>query len=158
MARVIPRGLHSVVPSLVLRDCARAIEFYRHAFGAVEVARLPAADGRAIRHAELRIGDSIVILSDELPGGPSAPGPEHPAHGTLHLYVEDVPATLARARQAGGRVVEPVAGEQELGDRAATLADPFGHLWRVAAHVRHVALEDEREAARELDEPSGLPA
>jgi uncharacterized glyoxalase superfamily protein PhnB len=158
MARSIPYGLHTVVPSLVLRDCARAIDFYRQAFGAVEVARILTPDGRSVGHAELRFGDSIVFLSDEVPGGPRAPGPEHPSHTSLHVYVDDAAATVARAQQAGARATEPLGDESSLGDRTASVLDPFGHLWRIASHVRHVVLEDERVAAEELDRPTGLPA
>lgn len=158
MARSIPDGLHSVVPCLVLRDCTGAIDFYRRVFGALEVARIPDPGGHGIGHAELRFGDTVVFLSDELSGGPIASSLEHPSHHAIRLYVDDLAATLARAERAGARVLVPLAVEPELGDSAATLVDPFGQVWSVAAHTSHVALDREREAAADLDQLSAMPA
>jgi uncharacterized glyoxalase superfamily protein PhnB len=120
-------GARSLTPLLIVRGAARAIDFYRRAFGAEELARMPAPDGSIIQ-AELRIGDSMVWLGDEHPGR-SAPAGAPPV--VLHLYVEDVDAVVARAEEAGARVVMPPA-DMFWGDRAAQLVDPFGLTWSVA--------------------------
>lgn len=158
MARALPHGMHSVIPTLVVRGCAAAIEFYQRAFGAVEVARVPADGDVGIGHAELRIGDSILFLADEQDGGPAAPRPEDPSQVVLRLYVEDADLAIGRAMRAGARPVKAPAEDASLGDRGGLVADPFGYRWRITVHVRHVALDDEREAVQELDQPSGMPA
>lgn len=158
MARALPHGMHSVIPTLVVRGCAAAIGFYERAFGAVEVARVPAGDAGGIGHAELRIGDSILFLADEQAGGPAAPRPEDPARVVLRLYVDDAGAAIGRALREGARLVEAPAEDEVLGDRGGLVADPFGYRWRLAAHVRHVPLDDEREAVQELGQPSSMPA
>lgn len=137
----IPDGYHTVTPYLVLQDAARALEFYRQAFGATELFRMPQPDGR-IGHAEIRIGDSIVMLADEHPDmgfrGPKSYG------GTpvsLLLYVEDIDATAERAVAAGATVLKPVQ-DQFYGDRSGTFADPFGHVWTIATHTEDVSPEE----------------
>ncbi len=152
MAQVkpIPQGLHTVTPNLVIRGCARAIDFYKSALGAKEVSRFPAPDGKSIWHAELRIGDSVVFMNDEMTGGPaSAPDAEHPAPVGMWLYVADCDAAYKRAVQAGAKgKVEPA--DMFWGDRMAAVVDPFGYLWNFATHVKDMTQEQMRKAGEEF--------
>ena len=129
----IPKGYHSVTPYLACGDGAQAIDFYAKAFGALEVLRMPGPDGR-VAHAEVRIGDSHVMLTGEYPAmdfvSPKSRG------GTsvhLHVYVKDADAMIARALAAGARLVSE-AKDQFYGDRMGTVEDPFGHIWHLATH------------------------
>ncbi|HET8541549.1 MAG TPA: VOC family protein [Anaeromyxobacter sp.] len=142
----VPDGYHSLTPYLIVNGAPRAIEFYVRAFGAAELMRMPEPGGR-IGHAELRIGDSIVMLADEHPEI-GALGPETIGGSpvTLLLYVQDVDATVARAVSAGARLTRPVAN-QFYGDRSGAVTDPFGHVWFVATHVEDVS-PDELERRR----------
>ena len=133
VVKPIPDGYHAVTPYLSLRDASRAVDFYAKAFGARLTLRMDAPGGK-IGHAEMKIGDSIVMLADEAPEmefmSPQARG------GTsvlLHLYVKDVDKTVASAAAAGARIVRPVA-DQFYGDRAGGIEDPFGHRWYIATH------------------------
>lgn len=139
MVNPIPAGYHSVTPYLMVRDAARAIAFYREAFGAQEVMRFNDPGGR-IAHAEIRVGDSHVMLADENQdfAGPQTLGG---AGVSLMLYVEDVDATFAKAVAAGATVRRPVA-DQFYGDRVGTLTDPFGHVWSIGTHREDVSLEE----------------
>jgi PhnB protein len=141
MAEPIPAGYHSVTPYLMVRDAARAMAFYRDAFGATEVMRFAGPDGR-IAHAEVKIGDSHVMLADELPDqgfvGPQTLGG---AGVSLMLYVNDVDATFAKALAAGATVRRPVA-DQFYGDRMGTLVDPYGHVWSIGTHREDVSVEE----------------
>jgi PhnB protein len=157
MSHAVPRGMHTITPNLVVKDCARAIEFYKHVFAAEEVARLPTPDGMLVEHAELQIGDSILFLHDELEGGLAAPTPDHPAHVAIQLYVEDAERVFARALEAGATSVTPMS-EGPLGDRSGTIADRFGYVWTISTHLHEVVLDREREIAHELEEPSSPPA
>lgn len=137
----IPDGYTTVTPYLVLNGAARAIEFYKNAFGATELLRFPMPGGK-LGHAEIKIGNSPIMLADEMPEmgyrGPQALG------GTpvgILLYVEDVDAMFNRAIAAGATVVKPVQ-DQFYGDRSGTLTDPFGHQWTVATHKEDVPLEE----------------
>jgi PhnB protein len=130
----IPKGYHTVTPHLTVRGAAEAIEFYTRAFGARERGRMPMPDGKAIMHAELLIGNSIVFLADEFPDmGCRAPKTLGGATGTLHLYVKDVDRAFQRAVAAGAEVRMP-ATDMFWGDRYAKVADPFGHEWGLATH------------------------
>lgn len=138
--RPIPEGYRAITPYLSVRGAAQAIEFYTQAFGAVEILRIPGPEGQ-VGHAEVEIGDSVLMLSDEYPGidflGPKSRG------GTtvpIHLYVRDVDATVARALALGAKLRAAVA-DQFYGDRRGTIEDPFGHVWHVATHI-----EDPSEA------------
>ncbi len=149
-AKPVPDGYHSITPYLVVKGAARAIAFYEQAFGAEEQLRMPEPDGR-IGHAELRIGDSTVMLADEHPeAGARSPEPVGGSPVTLMLYVDDVDATVARAVAAGARITRPVAN-QFYGDRNGAVTDPFGHVWFVATHVEDVspAEMERRRAAQE---------
>jgi PhnB protein len=152
MAQVqpVPRGMHTVTPNLVLRDCAKAIEFYKRALGAKEVSRMPAPDGKTIWHAELRIGDSIVFLNDEMPGmGRPAPSPQSPAQVTMWLYVDDCDAAFERAVAAGATGTH-APEDMFWGDRCSGVTDPFGYIWSFATHQKDVSEEEMREAAVEF--------
>jgi PhnB protein len=144
----IPEGYHSVTPYLIVKGAAQAIAFYEQAFAAEELYRMPMPDGR-IGHAELRIGDSRIMLADEHPDvGALSPGSVGGTPVTIHLYVEDVDATFARATAAGARVTRPVA-DQFYGDRLGVLTDPFGHVWSVATHREDVPEEELRRRAEQ---------
>lgn len=147
-AKPIPDGYHSVTPYLIVKDAARAIAFYEQAFGAKELFRMAEPDGR-VGHAELQIGDSRVMLADEHPEI-QARGPQSSGGSpvTIHLYVEDVDATVARAVAAGAQLTRPVA-DQFYGDRNGGLTDPFGHTWWVATHTEDVSEEEMERRARE---------
>ncbi len=146
MVKPVPDGYHSVTPYLVVDDAAAAIDFYVRAFGAEEVLRLPMAN--KIAHAEIRIGDSFVMLSDEWPDmgklGPKARGG---ATASMMLYVEDADAAFERAIGEGASVERPVE-DQFWGDRMGSLVDPFGHTWALSTHVEDVP-EDEMKRRME---------
>jgi PhnB protein len=136
--RAIPEGYHSISPSLTCSDAARAIEFYKDVFGAVEIMRMPSPDGK-ISHAELKIGDSIVFLNDEMgPGAASAPGTPRMS---LFLYVENADKVFTRAVAAGAQI-DMALENQFWGDRFGKVTDPFGHQWGIATHVEDVAPEE----------------
>jgi PhnB protein len=146
----IPEGCHTLTASLVVSDGARAIDFYKRAFNATERSRFAMADGK-IGHAELKIGDSIVMLSDEFPGA-SCRSPEAVGGTTVNLYVytENVDSLFNQAVKAGATVKMPV-GDMFWGDRFGQLTDPFGHCWSIATHKEDVAPEEmQRRAAAEM--------
>ena len=135
-----PEGYHSVTPYLTVDGAEEAIRFYTEAFGATEILRLPM--GGKIGHAEIRIGDSVVMLADEWPDyGKLGPKSRGGATSGLMIYLEDVDAAFARAVAAGGTVERPVE-DQFYGDRSGTITDPFGHSWTLSTHVEDIA-EDE---------------
>jgi PhnB protein len=137
----IPDGYHSITPYLIVAYGAGAIAFYQQAFEAKVRMRLAAPDGK-IGHAELRIGDSLIMLADEAPQmGALAPPTVGGSPVGLHLYVEDVDAVVARAVAAGATVTRSVA-DQFYGDRLGTIEDPFGHRWHVSTHIEDVAPEE----------------
>ena len=135
----LPPGYPSVTPYLIVRGAAQAIDFYQRAFGAVELFRLDGPDG-TIGHAEIRIGDSPVMLADGMGGYPD-PLTLGGAGASFMLYVPDVDAAFARAVAAGATVKRPVA-DQFYGDRTGTLVDPFGHVWSLGTHVEDVPPEE----------------
>ncbi len=142
----IPEGYHSITPGLICRGADRAIEFYKAAFGAQELARMPSPDGK-IMHAELKIGDSMLFVNDEYPGMCAAPVPTSTPSNSLFLYVTDVDSLFNRAVEAGSRVDMPVQ-DMFWGDRYGKLTDPFGHSWGIATHMEDVAPEEmERRSA-----------
>jgi len=132
----VPDGYHTVTPYLVVRDTKRALEFYRKAFGAETTLSMPGPDGR-IMHAEIRIGDSMVFVSDEFPEmAPQIKSPESTGgtvSGSIFMYVPDVDAVFKRAVTAGAKAVMPVS-DQFWGDRFGKVSDPFGHHWGIATH------------------------
>jgi len=139
--KAIPDGMHSLTPHLVCAGAAEAIEFYKKAFNAVELARLPGPDGK-LMHALVRIGDSMVMLVDEFPQwGTFGPKALKGSPVVLHLYVEDVDAQVKQAVAAGAKLTMPVT-DMFWGDRYGQLEDPFGHKWSVATHTRDLTPEE----------------
>ena len=137
----IPDGYHSVTPYLYVRGAAEAIAFYEKAFGAVEVMRL-AMPGGVIGHAEIRIGNSVVMLSDEMPEwGNKSPQTLGGTSTGLMVYVPDVDALFAQAIAAGASVHKPLA-DQFYGDRSGSVLDPYGHNWTIATHTEDVPHEE----------------
>ena len=146
MTKPIPDGYHSVTPYLIVDDAAAALDFYKAAFGAEEVMRMPMGD--RIGHAEIKIGNSHVMLADEFPER-DIRGPKARGGGTssLMIYLPDVDTAFRRALDAGGKVDQGMeVKDQFYGDRAGTLVDPFGHKWTLATHVRDVPMEEMRQA------------
>ena len=143
----IPEGYHSVTPYLIIRGAADAIDYYKKALGAVELFRMPQPDGK-IAHAEIKIGDSPIMLSDEHPDmGFRSPQSLGGSPVSILIYVEDVDSVFDRAIAAGGKVDRPVE-DKFYGDRAGSLIDPFGHTWHVATHTEDVSPEEmEKRAA-----------
>ena len=145
----IPDGMHSLTPHLICAGAAGAIEFYRMAFNAVELARLPGPEGK-LMHAVVRIGDSALMLVDENPQwGLLGPKTLKGSPVAVHLYVDDADAAVARAVAAGAKVTMPLA-DTFWGDRYGQLEDPFGHRWSVASHTRDVSPEEAKQAAAKL--------
>ena len=145
----IPEGYNSITPYLVIKGAADAIEYYKHVFGATEVMRMAQADGR-IGHAELKIGNSHIMLADEFPEmdhrGPLSLG-SSPV--SILLYVEDVDAIVNRAVAAGAKILKPVQ-DQFFGDRSGFIQDPFGHLWGVATHIEDVSPQEIEERMKKM--------
>jgi PhnB protein len=141
MVQAIPTGYAGVTPYLIIRDAARALDFYKKAFGATELMRFPAPGGK-IGHAEMKIGEGIVMLADESPEmGHKSPQTLGGTAITLMFYVSDVDAQFAKAVAAGGAVKQPLKN-QFYGDRSGTITDPFGHIWTIASHVEDVSPEE----------------
>jgi PhnB protein len=138
----VPEGYHSVTPYLIIKNAVRAIDFYKQAFGATEILRMADPDSGQVGHAEIKIGDSHVMLADEHPAlgfvGPQTLGG---STVSICLYVEDVDSLFERAIKAGARELRPVQN-QFYGDRSGTLQDPFGHVWSIATHIEDVSNEE----------------
>ena len=153
----IPEGYHTLTPSLIVRDAARAIEFYKQAFGAEVrggVAKGP--DGK-VMHAELKIGDSVIMLADEFPEfGALSPQSSGGTGMSLHIYVEGVDAAFDRAVKAGAQVEMPVS-DQFWGDRYGKLKDPFGHKWSIATHVKDMSADEMKRSMDEAMQKMGKP-
>ncbi len=147
--QAIPKGYHTITPSLIVADAAKAIDFYKKALGAEEKSRFPGPNGR-IMHAELRIGDSPLMLGEEMPEQ-GAKGPK--AYGgtpvSFFLYTENVDAAWKRAVDAGGKTVMPLE-DQFWGDRAGCFEDPAGHQWWLAQHIRDLTPEEMKKSADEF--------
>ncbi|MGE8050365.1 VOC family protein [Pseudomonas monteilii] len=149
-AKPIPEGQHSLTPYLAINDAAKAIEFYKQAFGAVEMFRLDAPSGR-VGHAELKIGDSSLMLGDpcDMEGGLTASQKLSGAGVGLHLYVEDCDKVYAQALAAGGTQLHPLT-DQFYGDRSGTLKDPFGNIWFVSTHNEDLTPDEIRARAAKM--------
>lgn len=143
----IPKGYHSATPYLICKGAARAIDFYKQAFGATELMRFPGPGG-SIGHAEIKIGDSPIMLADEAPQmGYRSPVSFGGSPVSIMLYVEDVDRVVDRAVKAGAKLERPVA-DQFYGDRNGTIQDPFGHVWTIGTHKEDVSPEEmQRRAA-----------
>jgi PhnB protein len=143
----IPEGYHTATPYLIIKGAADAIEFYKKAFGATELFRFPAPDGK-IGHAEIKIGDSPIMLADEYPDmGYKGPKSLGGSPVSLMIYVEDVDSVFNRALDVGATVKEAVS-DKFYGDRIGTLVDPFGHVWHVSTHKEDVSLEEMEKRAK----------
>jgi PhnB protein len=144
----IPKGYQAVTPYLACAGAAQAIAFYKKAFGAAELMRLPAPGGK-VGHAEVKISDARVMLADEYPDidflGPQARGGS-PVH--LHVYVKNVDATMKRAVGAGAKLLRPVE-DKFYGDRTGTVQDPFGHVWHLSTHVEDLSMAELRKRAKQ---------
>lgn len=144
----IPKGFHSVTPYLVVDDANRAIEFYKRAFGAKEIMKMEAPGGK-IGHAEIQIGDSMIMLADAMPGsGNKSPRMLGGTAAGLMLYVQNVDSVFNQAVSAGAKVDQPLAN-QFWGDRYGKITDPFGHSWSLATHVEDVAPQEMAKRAKE---------
>ena len=144
----IPKGYHTITPYMTVRDAARAIEFYKQAFGAKERGVMKGPDGK-VMHAELVIGDSIIMLADEFPEFGSLSPQSTGGSGTgLHIYIEDVDSAFDRAVKAGATVEMPVA-DMFWGDRYGKLRDPFGHKWSIGTHKADLSMEEMKKGMEE---------
>jgi uncharacterized glyoxalase superfamily protein PhnB len=167
----IPEGFHTITPSIVVSDAARAIEFYIKAFGAEEIMRATTPDGSKVFHSEVRIGDSRFFVYDEFPemsqaeggatgggdcGGARQLSPSRlgAATGALNLYVENADASFEKAVAAGARPLMPME-DAFWGDRFGMVADPFGHFWTFSTHMREVSPEEVAAAANEFFSQAG---
>ena len=150
----IPKGYHAVTAYLSVQNAAQALDYYKRAFGAKELLRMPMPDGK-VGHAEIMIGDSHVMLADEMPGmgfvGPQSRG------GTtvqLHLYVRDVDGIVQKALAAGGTLTRPIE-DKFYGDRAGTIEDPYGHVWYIATHTEDVPPKEIKRRMEEMAKKGG---
>jgi PhnB protein len=150
----IPEGYHTVTPYLIVNDGVKALEFYEQALGATETLRMPGPDGK-IGHAEIKIGDSPIMLADEFPAmGARSPKTLGGVGMSILLYVDDADAMFDRAIAAGATVTRPLAN-QFYGDRSGTVTDPFGHIWTIATHVEDVTEEEMARRAAEMAKQTG---
>jgi uncharacterized glyoxalase superfamily protein PhnB len=141
----VPEGHHRVTPHLVVRDAPKMIEFYKKAFGAVELGRAPGPDGKTILHATIKIGDSMLFLNDEFPDmGAISPMGAKTTPVTIHLYVEDADKQFQQAVAAGAEVVMPLA-DQFWGDRYGIVKDPSGHQWSIGSHLEDLTPDQIKE-------------
>ena len=145
----IPKGFHTATPYLIIKDAARAMEFYKKAFGAIELERITDGEGK-VMHGEIKIGDSPFMITDENPEYPQWLSPESrggtPVH--IYLYVEDVDAVFNQAITAGAKELLPIK-DQFYGDRSGGVTDPFGHIWYIATHTEDVSSEEIMRRAAE---------
>ena len=147
-AQAIPKGYHTVTPNLFVAGAGKAIDFYKKALGAEELMRFAGPDGK-IMHAEIKIGDSIIMLPDEmLDQGVKGPKSLGGSPVSLFIYGDDVDAAWKRAIDAGGKPLIPLA-DQFWGDRGGCIEDPFGHSWWLAQHTQDLTPDEIRKAAEE---------
>jgi PhnB protein len=143
----IPEGYHALTPYLAVEDAEKAIEFYKDAFGATEMVRMPTPDGR-VAHAELQIGDSKLMLSDPFPQSSVRPPAERGGTtASIFMYVDDVDATFEQAQKAGAQVVSELE-DMFWGDRFGTVSDPFGHVWSIATHKEDLSEQEIAERSK----------
>ena len=145
----IPEGLHTITVNMSVRDAAKAIEFYRKAFGAEELSRMMSPDGKYVWHAELQFGNSRLYLADEAASGAKSPQAMGGSPVSLQLNVEDVDKMFDRAVKAGAKVKMPVA-DMFWGDRYGALTDPFGLDWSISTHLRDVPPDEMKKAGKEF--------
>ena len=154
----LPAGYHTVTPAIIVRDAAAAIEFYQRAFGAEELSRMAGPDGK-IMHAEIRIGDSLIMLNDPIGGG-KGPKAFGGSPASLWLYVEDCDALFNRAVAAGGHVRPGPMGQltdQFWGDRSGTFTDPYGYEWTIATHKEDVTPDEMKRRTDEFMKSFATP-
>lgn len=158
MTKPIPEGYEHPIPHLVCDPCSEAIEFYKKAFGAEEVCRMPAPDGKLVMHAEIRIRGFMFFLADDFPEYCSE-GRSRSAKSlggtptTIHIYVEDCDAAIQKAEKAGATVMMPPA-DMFWGDRFGSIRDPFGHEWAIATHTSDPTPEEMAEGAKAMFDQS----
>lgn len=151
----VPEGFSTVSIHMTVKKCSEAIEFYKKAFGAEELARMPGPDGQSVMHGELKVGDSIIMLNDEFPKHHiKSPQTLNGSTFSIHLYVEDADGLFDRAREAGATVVMPPV-DMFWGDRFAQVVDPYGHSWSIATHIEDLTTEEIGARAREFFSKSG---
>lgn len=152
--KAIPDGMHTLTPHIVCEGASDAIAFYRKAFNAEELTRLPAPGGK-VMHAAIRIGDSVVMLMDDFPEwGSLGPKALKGSPVTLHLYVHDVDAAIKQAVAAGAQVTMPAA-DMFWGDRYGQVVDPFGHRWSIATHKEDLTPEEIQRNMAQMGEMEG---
>ena len=145
----IPDGYHSITPMLIVKDGLKAIEYYKKVFGAMDKGTMMMPDNKSVAHAELMIGDSKIMLSDEFPGMKSlSPTTIGGTPVSLYLYIEDVDKTFNLAVAEGGKSLFPVQ-DRFYGDRHGSIQDPFGHIWSIATHIKDLTEEEMKKAAEE---------
>jgi uncharacterized glyoxalase superfamily protein PhnB len=145
----VPEGFSTITPGLVVRNATKAIDFYKKAFNAEERMRMPGPDGKSIMHAELKIGNSIFMLSDENPEwGSLSPEALNGTPCGFYLYVNDANAWQKRAMDAGAKEVMPVT-EMFWGDKMGCVMDPFGHKWNIATHTRDLSMDEIKKGQEE---------
>jgi PhnB protein len=148
----VPDGYHSATPYLIVDGAAKALDFYKQVFGATERMRMPGPGGK-VGHAEIDIGDSVIMLADEHPEmGARGPRAFGGAAVSLHLYVPDVDATVKKAVAAGAKLLRPVE-DKFYGDRMGTIEDPFGHHWHVSTHQEDVPPDEMARRAAAMAKP-----
>ena len=147
--KAIPDGMHTVTPHLICAGAADAIEFYKKAFGATELSRMAGPDGK-IMHASIRIGDSVIMLNEEMPDwGSLGPKSLKGSPVTIHLYVENADAAFDQAINAGAKVTMPL-DDMFWGDRYGKVEDPFGHQWSIGTHTRDVSPDEMQKAMEQM--------
>lgn len=153
MTAPIPPGHEGMIPHLCVEDASGAIEYYKKAFGAEEICRMPAPDGKRLMHAEITIGGRPLYLADDFPeycgGKPRTPKALGGSSVTIHMYVKDVDAAMKKAADAGGTVAMP-ATDMFWGDRYGKVVDPYGHEWSIATHIADPTPEEMQEAASKM--------
>lgn len=149
MSKPIPDGFHNATVCLCVKDSAAAIDFYKKVFDATELFRMPGPDGKTTMHAEIKIGDSIIMLNDEFPKmNCMSPQSIGGSGSGVYLYVPDVDATIKKAEAGGAKITMPAA-DMFWGDRMGNLTDPFGHNWTVATHIKDLTPEEMAKASQE---------
>jgi PhnB protein len=147
MTKAIPDGFHTLTPHITVQDAAQAIELYKRAFGAQETVRHTMPGSKTVMHAQLKVGDSMLMVANEFPPVALSPKSRGGTSTTLHLYVENADAAFDRAVKAGCTVKMPI-GDQFWGDRYGLVEDPFGHFWSIATHKQDLSEEQIAENAK----------
>lgn len=146
--KAIPEGFHTVTPTITVKDPAKAIDFYKKAFGAEELMRMPGPGGRGVMHAQIKIGNSILFLGEERPdpGSPKSPETLGGVSNTFYIYVQDADNAFNKAVSAGAKVTMPL-GDMFWGDRAGSVSDPFGHMWMLGTRKKEMTPEEMAKGA-----------